>query len=138
MLTDMLIADHSDAEAMVNSLYPLDAWQGIAIKGIDLVKMVCLYDILIDCGFDTALNKFGELAGKDDGPWVFQTPQDFGEALVAILDIDVVSLQWASIEEFGFDDWATSDAVKQVLVNIIQLATKAKEIEKPLVMWMAL
>ena len=46
MLATILIANHSDAEAIAKAANPSTQWPGVDAKGIDLVKMAGLSDIL--------------------------------------------------------------------------------------------
>lgn len=80
---------------------------------------------------------FDLLAGDDEGPWVVKTPPELPGLLTAMSDPDHVAQQWAETEEFQLDQWP-ADAVRETLSELIRLAAKAREREKPLVMWMSL
>lgn len=140
VLTDIVIAD--DAEAVLQSSVPSEAFPGIDAKGVDVVKLDLLRTILADREWDAAtVRDFALLAqeGEQEGPWVFAIPTDVVEALAALdgRERKRVAESWAEIEEFQLDGWKRSE-VRMLLDALCGLAERAQTEGKQLMMWVCL
>lgn len=140
VLTDIVIADHSEGQQLAEHSVPSKTWEGIDAKGIDPVKLGTLVAILSKVEYqDEIIDEFELLAsGSDDeGPWVMTTPSSLVDLLTSAADLDSVAERWAQTEEFQLDQWSVSQ-VRETLGELAQLAVKAQEKGKPLIMWMSL
>lgn len=137
ILTDILIADHGEAEQLAAALNPTETWEGIDAKGLDSVKLGVLYSLLSGCEVEETYAMFAMLEGEEEGPWVQAMPADFPRLLTSMTDQDAIAREWAQAEEFALDGWAP-EAVADVLSQLERLAARAQELDRPLVLWMSL
>ncbi len=141
VLTDIVVADSSEAIAVAQSSVPSRDWEGIDAKGIEHVKLAQLSAILRDESYDpdfvTQIEDLAEVS--EEGPWVFRLPQDFVHRLASLSEdqTPVVAEKWAKTEEFILDGWAASD-VASVLSDLHRVAEIACSRDKALLMWMSL
>src|SRR6266566_5252179 len=87
VLSDIVIADKSEAEAIGASKNPSAEWEGAAWKTIDPVKLGTLWSILRGepLDLDGVMAKVREIQllheASDDGPWVYHLPAPLRDAL---------------------------------------------------------
>jgi hypothetical protein len=144
-LIELLIANDTEAKAVGSTNAPSRTFFGIEAKHIDPIKLAKLALILNGVPLDTTtvssvVKSFAMLhEASDDGPWVCRVP----DSLVA----DLASLSkerrtgigttWAGIREFELDGWEKTD-VARFLDSLCELAGRAREQRKGLLMWMSL
>ena len=139
VLTNIVIGDSSDAEAIGASLCPVDEWRGIEIKGIDLAKIAMLQAVLTGQTFDEAFDEYRPiLAASDEGPWVFRFPDAPLEKLAALEEeaLERVGEEWAATEEFE-DNGYPVEEVQAVLEELSDLAKMCISQGKAIFIWMS-
>lgn len=141
VLTDLVVADESEAEAMAGSGSPLERWPGIDAKGIDHVKLGMLLSIMAGEPYrDSLVGEFAQLAeASEDGPWVFQVPPRLVSSLSKIEDHELgrLSEQWSAVEEFAYSGYDLA-TVAEVMTSLRELSKLALSEGKSLLMWMCL
>ena len=144
-LTDFVVADERDAEAVCSADARTSIFPGIPAKDIDHVKLAKLALILDGAPLDTpavidVVKSFALLhETSEDGPWIYRVP----DRLVAVLgSLDesrrgAVAKAWARIEEFGLDGWDGA-AAACFLDSLCGLAEEARARGKVLLLRMSL
>jgi hypothetical protein len=139
VLTDIIIADETEAESIGKANVPCESWSGMDAKGIDQIKLGMLLSIVSHQPYITDLiNEFTLLHEEsDDGPWIYIIPQRLVSALAVLNDetLEQVAKEWSEIEEFN--RWKKND-VAVILNEICALAKNALIQKKALLMWMSL
>ncbi|MBR7793704.1 hypothetical protein KDM87_13985 [Undibacterium sp. FT147W] len=141
LLTDILIAHPSEAEAISQDLAHHKAWPCLQLKGLDNIKLSALLSAL------DAEEPAQKLEGEEllvfnpdpEGPWVFALPEQLKDLLSRLPEADVpaVAERWASHEELKFEGWSGSD-IQPVVSMLAEFALRAKAESKPLLLWMCL
>ena len=142
VLTDIVIADRTDAERVGRSPCPYTTFDGIDAKGIDTVKLGTLSGILTNSPFDPDFIANDCLfQGGDEGPWVFEVPSTFVRHLASLISKELLhtGTRWAASEELSprYDHWPAED-VHEVLGRLVALARRAVEAKKSVLIWMSL
>lgn len=142
VLTDLVIADRSDAQRVGESVCPYTEFDGIDAKGIDTVKLGALNSILTGLPFDSGFIANDCLfQGGDEGPWVFEVPPAFVERLASLTAEEIIraGTLWAAYETFSpqYDNWP-AEAVHEMLARLAELTRRAVATQKPVLMWMSL
>jgi hypothetical protein len=146
VLSELVVADESDAEAIAASDNPTRDWDGISWKTIDAIKLSTLWAILGDSslGVEEVMGRarqFPRLSRRtEDGPWVMGVPCRLIDLLAGLDGEDEARLvqvaeAWAVTEEF--QGWEPSE-VREVLRDIVDLADTARLEGKGLLLWMSL
>lgn len=141
-LTDVLIADPGEADAIAADLDPLSTRDGVALKGVDPVKLARLEALATGRSLESVMARsLGSPLGTpgDDGPWVFAFPASLTAALAA-LDAEglrALGARWAETEEFRLDRWP-EPAVQDALRRLAAVARRAAEAGRPLLYRLAL
>ena len=124
VLTELVVADESEAPAVGGSSVPSHTWPGIDAKGIDQVKLAKLMSILLSQPYQNSfVAEFTQLHEQsEDGPWVFKLPPRLVTALAALDEhwLMQVAMEWSQIQEFMLDRWPAS-AVDEVLKGVSHL-----------------
>ncbi|MCO6436744.1 MAG: hypothetical protein J5J06_06630 [Phycisphaerae bacterium] len=146
VLSDIIIA-RPDEAGSINAAEGkhLQRWPSLESKGIDTVKLGTLSKILMD----RPVNDVDAVASfmldaildeaSEDGPWVFQVPDEL-VAAVAALDsptIDRVAQAWAATEEFQLSRWSERD-VREYMRDLVTISARARAEGKTLLLWMSL
>lgn len=141
VLTDIVVADVSEADEVAGSIGPLQRWPGTDAKGIDHAKLGKLLSIVAGEPYTERLfGEFSQLAEtSEDGPWVFQVPRRLVSYLSEMNDHEMSSVlaQWWMIEEFTHSGYAQALA-GEVLNSLRELSNMAISEGKDLLMWMCL
>jgi hypothetical protein len=141
VLTDLVVADESEADAVAASGDPLQRWPGIDAKGIDQVTLGKLLAIITDEPYRNSLaGEFMLIAElSDDGPWVFRAPPRLVSSLSEIADeaLDRISAEWSAVEEFALSGYGRA-SVAEVASSLRDLSKRAISDGKHLLMWMCL
>jgi hypothetical protein len=140
VLTNVVIGDANDAEAIGESLCPIDEWRGCEIKGIDLAKFAMLQAVLTGQTFDEAYDEYRPVvAASDEGPWVFRFPGASLEKLAALEEeaLEQVGEELAATEEFEQSGYPV-EAVQAVLEELSDLAKVCVSQGKTMFIWMSL
>jgi hypothetical protein len=142
VLTDIVIADRTDAERVGRSECPYAEFDGIDAKGIDTVKLGTLNAILTNSPFDPSFAASECLfQGSEEGPLVFEVPATFIQRLASLSSEELVhaGTRWAATEEFSprYDNWPAED-VHELLGRLVALARRAVGAQKSVLIWMSL
>lgn len=139
MLTDLLITDEREANAIAASTYPLGQWQGIDVKNQSPVTLAVLLCLLAQEPYrDEVVDEFTSLTDDSpDGPWVCKIPDRFVLALSRLRTEDLPSIakQWSQTDEIRA---AGIDTAKDLLENLTRISTEALRQRKSLLLWMSL
>ena len=140
VLTDLIIADKSDAEIVANSIGPTEEWKGFDAKGHNEITLGHLLCILRGEEFDeTVWDEFPLLAqATEDGPWVFDLPDDLTVKLSQLNEdeIPAVVSEWLADNDDmkGFDNNYAESFIREFKL----LAAESINEQKPILMWMCL
>jgi hypothetical protein len=140
VLTNIVIGDLSDAEAIGESLCPIDEWRGFEIKGIDLAKIAMLQAVLTGQTFDEAYDEYRPIVViSDEGPWVFRFPNAPLEKLAGLEEeaLEQVGEEWAATEELEESGYPVEE-VQAVLEELSDLAKICVSQDKAMFIWMSL
>lgn len=140
VLTNIVIGDLSDAEAIGESLCPIDEWRGFEIKGIDLAKIAMLQAVLTGQTFDEAYDEYRPIVAiSDEGPWVFRFPNAPLEKLAGLEEeaLEQVGEELAATEEFEESGYPVEE-VQAVLEELSDLAKVCISQNKAMFIWMSL
>jgi hypothetical protein len=141
VLTDLIVADESEADTVARSGGPLQHWPGIDAKGIDHVKLGHLLSIIAGEPYRNSLiGEFTQIAEvSNDGPWVFRVPPRLVVSLSQIDDAELgqITEQWWAIEEFARSRYNLA-SVTMVMTSLRDLSKRAVAEGKDLMMWMCL
>ena len=118
----------SDAQAIINSEYPLGAFSGVNIDGLNPLHVAELHALLSEKKFNQLLVDYKPIAeGSTSGPWLIRIPQELVEALanIAPQDQSSISINWASTDRLQEEAWSEQDAEQYLaqLVHFSQTAT---------------
>ena len=144
VLAELVVADASEADAILASDQPTRDWEGFGFKGLDNVKLVQLW-ALMESGdpgdrFEERLKALTSRSKGDDGPWVDVLPPPMIEVLAEAASLDdgevgTLASSWGGIPEFkGWDPGEVSD----LLGLVGEMAESARDQEKTLVLWRSL
>jgi hypothetical protein len=139
LLTDVLVASPSEAEAICADLRHFENWPCWQSKGVD---NLVFSDLLRALGFDAdakALRGEGRLIYLKDkgGPWVFHLPDVLPIFLAKLQDdeIPVLAERWLQGEEAG-DGGALVEDIALALTELRTLSKQAVLANKTLLLWM--
>ena len=144
-LSDLVVADVAEAEEVLAASTHAPRWPALDSKGINEINLSILAFILKgeSADVDSVVaysQQFTELAsGGEDGPWVFQLPQEFVSGLAAIQDsaLPTIADQWSKSEEMQAAG-ANTSALIDTLTATRALASEAVANGKALLLWMCL
>ena len=141
VLTELVIADKSEAETIAASFSPSEHWKGIDAKGHSEITLGLLLCVLRGEEFDEAIHEeFPLLAqASEEGPWIFETPNDLTVRLNRLDDSEIPSVAsgWLTMGEDdlrGFD----KDYAEGFIREFKLLAAESIARQKPVLMWMSL
>lgn len=123
-LADLIVADSSDALAIVASDYPLGTFRGINIDGLDPLKVAALHSLLTGKGFSDVLGHYQPVAeATANGPWLIKFPGELIPLLanLAPQDRGPVAAKWASTDQIREEGWPEQDA-EQFLARVVHFA----------------
>ena len=141
LLTDVLVASPSEAEAICAELGHSKKWPCWQSKGVD---NLVFSDLLRTLGADAdakALRGEGRLIYVKDkgGPWVFHLPDVLPVFLAKLEDDEIPELaeRWLQGEEAG-DGGAPVEDIALALKELRALSKQAVVANKTLLLWMCL
>lgn len=141
LLTDFIIAEPTEAEAICRSDNHLEKWRCVESKGVDNIKLAGLWSVLVPGESGASLESEERLIHMDsnEGPWVFLIPQELTERLAGIKgpEINEIAQSWCDHEECRYDGWKPED-VEPLLNALTVHAKSAIADEKPILLWMCL
>ena len=110
------------------------------VKGFDLISLGNLYELLIGDASEQ-LSEFSLVYEKsNDGPWIYAVPSTLLERLSILTtsEIKKTAVKWARTDELGDIEERLPGTVKEVLTEIVQLARRAKAVQKQMFLWQSL
>jgi hypothetical protein len=109
------------------------------VKGLTEVTLGTLGEILGVGGADDLADRIGDEGfDADHGEaGVFSLPNEFRDALAALIDLDGVSTRWTETEELVADDWRAVDT-RDALERMRMVAKAARESGNRLYYWWSL
>jgi len=140
LVSEFVVAAESDAEKIAGSENPAAEFDGVEMKGIDVVKLGVLQSALSGRPLVQLFPEYKTLAeGSDDGPWVTRIPDELVSALASMTDEERrrASDKWSKAEEFTMEQWESAD-VATALDSICEIARKAVSARKALLLWNSL
>ena len=141
VLTDIVAVDRRLSRRVFKSACPAREFDGLDARGIDQVKLGTLRAVLTGGEYDPSFMSGSLHSGGEDGPWVFEVPEDLVRRLAALTagQLAAAGTKWAAAEEFSpeYADWP-AEAVQQVLTALAGLCKRAVRENKPVLMWMSL
>jgi hypothetical protein len=140
ILTDLVVGDDGDAEKIVNTQVPSQAFGGVDIKGIDTVKFSALHSILTGRPIDELLPVYQPAAtASHDEAWVFVIPTELVTRLANLTAAERQSVaeRWFQTDAFRLDRWNVQ-SVTTVMEKICAEATKASSSQRTLFVWVSM
>ncbi len=138
VLTDLVIANTDEAEAVANSTTPSEQWRGIDAKGHSEITLGTLHSILRGEDYnETALVEFPLLAqASEERAWVFAVPTDLVTTLHQLDDAQIPEIvsEWLKSDEMQNTNYNVEGFVRELK----SLATEAVSQQKPILMWLCL
>jgi hypothetical protein len=146
VLSELVAASESEAQAVLESDGPSQNWPGIVCKGLDQIKFASLWVILSGEtvraeGIVQRLNQIEVIASAgEQGPWVLAIPEPFRDQLADLASeeddaLRKVATTWAASGELK--GWQI-DEVASLLQETADLADLAREDEKDLLLRVSL
>lgn len=142
LLTNIVIGEPDEEEAIGASEYPVEEWQGFEPNGLGPEKLAALHAVLTGESDDEAFAEYDHMhAATEEGPWVMRLPQELVEKL-AMLDMDEETLQAVAQElaatvDFEEDGWDL-DGTQSILEELVDFARICVNQGKALFLWMGL
>ena len=116
ILTDFVIANDDEGDAIGKALRPADRWPTLEAKGVDPINLSTLYCAITGTNYSNSIQKSFQLAGgnQDEGPWIFKFPNNILESFASIqpANIQAVAEKWAATEELKMGRWSSTDAAE--------------------------
>jgi len=140
VLSDLIVGNETDAEEIVNTPAPSQAFGGVDIKGIDTVKLATLHSIVTDRTPAELRGAYEPTATASHGEaWLIPIPAELVSQLAALNSAErrSVAERWSRTDEFQMDQW-NPQTIAQALDQICNEATKASSSQRTLFLWMSL
>jgi hypothetical protein len=140
LLTDVLVASSSEAEAICKTSRHFERWPCWQSKGVDNLVFSDLVRALGAEADAQALARNDRLIyGENDGPWVFHLPDVIPNMLSTLEDDEIPDLagRWLEGEESA-DTGARVEDVVVALKELRDLSRQAVAADKSLLLWMCL
>ena len=127
-LADLVVAEAGDAEAIVASDYPLGAYEGVNVDGLDPLLIAALHSLLVERPFSDLLGEYEPVAqGSPSGPWLVRFPAELISALAIVHPENqpATAESWAATTQLQEAGWSAQDAEVFLarLVHFGQLAS---------------
>jgi hypothetical protein len=144
VISYLLIADASEAGALVASDEPSQTWDGFFCRGLDRIKMVTLWALVetgsADDTFEQRLDQIRTLPESDQGPWVDVIPTKMLVSLASIAAMEEeeqasLAGRWGETDEL--EGWEAPE-ILDVVRSIGDTAETAQLEHKTLVIWTSL
>ena len=136
-LADLILAESSDAPAIIASEYPLGTFKGINVDGLDPLKLAALHSIFTDKDFSNLLGHYTPVAeASASGPWLIELPGELMTFLAELAPQDHASaaVKWASTVQLQEEGWSMLDA-EQFLGQVAHFAKIAAFEGKDVYLW---
>lgn len=123
-LADLIVASASDAQAVVASEYPLGAYTGVNVDGLNPLQLAALHSLLAGKDFSQVLGDYQPVAeASARGPWLIKFPADLIATLSNIAPQNQASLaaEWVSTDQLSEEGWSVEDA-ENFLARLVHFA----------------
>jgi hypothetical protein len=141
MLTNFVVANPNEAEAVSSSVNCSSNWPCFEANGLDNAVLAALWSALDPSADASSLEGEAHLIYmKDkDGPWVFNIPTPLVTALGALSPASFLSIaeQWVKSPELAHAGMQGSDVVPAIEA-LSSIASTAVKQHKSLLLWMSL
>lgn len=138
ILTNIVAAEEDEAEAIGDSLQPVDEWSGISLRDISIAKIATLHCLLTGDLFEDAAALCEPIyISPAEGALVLRLADEVRERL-AELDEDAlesIAAELTATEEFELAGW-DEEAVGEMLADLADLARLADSQGQALFVWM--
>jgi hypothetical protein len=143
VLTNIVVAEDDEIEAIGESLSPIDEWTGIELRNVDTAKIATLHSLLTGDLFDDALSLCEPVyVSASEGALVLRLADELMERLAALgadgADddaLDAVAAELAATEEFESAGWE-DDAIAAMLAELTELARLADAHGQAMFVWL--
>ena len=139
--SELVVADASEAEAVLASDLPSRTWEGFGYKGLDHIKLITLW-ALVESGaprdrFEERLSSLKVHSKGEQGPWADVLPSRMLPALASAssgesAEFDALASAWGNTQEF--EGWQ-EDEVTELLRLVVELAESAQLQGKTMILW---
>jgi hypothetical protein len=134
---DLILAEPSEAPAILASEYPLGTFKGVSIDGLDPLKLAALHSQLIKKSLEEVLPGYQPTGqASPEGPWLVRLPAELIVSLsnIAPPDQSSVAARWASTDQLLEAGWTEQDA-DGYLGRLVPFAQSAAFEGKALFLW---
>jgi len=139
ILTDFIIADPGDAPAICLTQKHWEKWPTLQLKNADNSVLAALAEAFGDHAEAKAIEAATAILHQcgDNGPWIFMVPANLVRRIVALPPQERSALvdRWAKQQEMILGGWSRDD-VDRLFSALHTWALRAKENNKPLLLWM--
>lgn len=126
-LADLVLADSSDAQAIVASDYPLGEFTGVNVDGLNPLHIATLHALRTGGELEQLAEHYKPMAqGSAEGPWLIRIPGELIEQLphIAPQDVPAVAKEWAAVGQPLADGW-TQQTAEAYLAQLVHFARTA-------------
>lgn len=116
VISCLLVADASEAQAVRDHDDPAQAWNGVVFRGLDRIKLVALWALVegnsTEDRFEQRMEMVRTFPESDAGPWVDVAPPALVSALSALAAVDddeIADLASALAPMEDFEGWESSE-----------------------------
>lgn len=126
-LADLVLADSSEAQAIVASDYPLGEFSGVNVDGLNPLHIATLHALRTGGDLEQVVASYAPVAqGSAEGPWLIKLPSELIEELPSIAPQDqpAVAKEWAAAGQPLADGW-TQQTAESYLAQLVHFARTA-------------
>jgi len=134
---DLILAAPNEASSIVACDYPLGAFKGVNVDGLDPLKLAVLHSLFAARALPDILRDYQPIAqASPSGPWLVRLPHELLVLLgkIAPPDQPSVAAQWSATDQAKEEAWSPEDA-DQFLGRLIPFAQTAAFEGKDLYLW---
>ncbi len=137
ILTNIVAGEEGEAEAIGESLHPLNEWSGIERRGIDIAKVAVLHSLLTGDEYEQALFQSEPVYISGEGVLVLRMADEVMEKLAAMDEegLEQVAQELSATEAFELEDWDPAE-VEDMILSLAELAQIAESQGQTLFVWM--
>lgn len=140
VLTDILVAPEVDIPAIVEQWPGVKNWPSFQASGLDSLVLSDLAAALGRSALAQSVEEIDPASFRNEasGPWLYVLPAEFRDQIAAIPSdrTSAVAKAWSQGEEAS-DRGMTAQDAERLLVAIQGLATKARDEQKPMLLWVS-
>lgn len=141
ILTDIIVAQATDAPAIIAEWPGEKRWPALETTGLDYLLLSELAAALKEKALANTIETLdpSSSANEADGPWLYILPIELRDRMADLLPADVgaVATGWSKGEEAVNRGLAPADAERMVQA-IQKLAIRARDEGKPMMLWISM